>query len=178
MALTYDDLEELKLGKQTKIAQLARQQLENELEDESRKVGAEEAVLAEKRDTALSEDALAIIDQMDQLYERGEDPMKVFQQLPPELQERVAQLLQERAAIEEEKQMQQLGPLAQQGQGVGMQGQQAGVGQMQGQGQGYRMQGRGQQGMYGMGQDFTPLPQNKQSTGNITDIAKQIAIFQ
>jgi len=114
MAVTYDDIEEKNLGRQEKINQLADMKLMNDLADTEQNIAKEEAELDAKGDATLMEDAKQIVAEMDALRERGEDPMKLFEMLPPELQEGVTQLLsneeqQQSGATQEGMSMEQQG---------------------------------------------------------------------
>lgn len=114
MAVTYDDIEEKNLGRQEKINQLADMKLMNDLADTEQNIAKEEAELDAKGDATLIEDAKQIVAEMDALRERGEDPMKLFEMLPPELQEGVTQLLsneeqQQSGATQEGMSMEQQG---------------------------------------------------------------------
>jgi len=160
MPVSYDDVEERRLGRQAKIAKLADQQLEESFADEDRRLAAEEQTLNEKTDSALTEDALAFIDQMNQVQDDGGDPMQVFEQLPPELQDRVAQLL----SAPQDNSMEQFQPLP-----MNPNNPNPGQPMMDGSGQG---RGIGRQ-MMAQGQ---AMPQ--QQPVNITEQAKQIAALQ
>jgi TATA-binding protein-associated factor Taf7 len=112
MAVSYDDVEERELGRQAKIAKLANLQLENMITDEDRALAAEEQMLSEKKNAALTEDALAFIDEMDKAYDNGEDPMQIFKRLPPELQQKITEILQQ--SVQPQQQQQEFQPLPQQ----------------------------------------------------------------
>jgi hypothetical protein len=102
-AVTYADVEEREIGKQTKISELADLKIENDIANQERELGAEEQMLSEKSDVAMTEDALAFIDQMDQIHDDGGDPMEMYDRLPPEMQERVSQLLNNERGVQEEQ---------------------------------------------------------------------------
>jgi len=114
MAVSYDDVEERRLGREAKIANLAENKLENSFAEQERQLTAEEQMLGEKEDAAMTEDAMAFIDQMDKIDSQGGDPMQVLQQLPPAMQERVIELLNAEEDQQQPQQGQQFQPMPQQ----------------------------------------------------------------
>jgi len=174
MPVSYDDVEERKLGRQAKIAQLADQQLEESFAQQDRQLAAEEQAVAADRQNALMEDTIEIINQMDAISAQGGDPMELFNQLPPELQESVAMELSNQASADEEAAMGQFEPMPMNGAGQGMMNPNnpnPGQPMMDGSGQG---RGMGRQMM--AQQQGQAMPQ--QQPVNITEQAKQIASLQ
>jgi len=106
MAVSYDDVEERALGRQAKIANLAEMQLDNEISDADRALNVEQQGLNEQADAAMTQDAAAFIEQMDQVHDNGGDPMEIFNRLPPEMQEKVSMLLQQDSAPVQEQEFQ------------------------------------------------------------------------
>jgi len=164
MPVTYDDVETLELGKKAKIDQLANLKLENDMAQADRQLDAEKQMLNEKQDSALTEDALAFIDEMDKAHDNGEDPMKIFQSLTPELQQRISEIFEnKRGQQQNDGDMDDFQPMP-----MNPNNPNPGQPLMDGSGQGRGM-GRQIMAQQGQGQ---PIPQQAPST---TDIAKSIA---
>jgi hypothetical protein len=106
MAVTYDDVEEKRLGRQAKIAQLADAKIENDLAEQEMELSKAEQDNETALDEALTQDAMDIIKEMDNIQAQGGDPMAIYNQLPVVIQGRVSELLS--GAYKEEQDNQKL----------------------------------------------------------------------
>ena len=97
MAVSYDDLDDQQLGKQTRIANLAGEQIAEVAQQAE--IEAEEAEMANgaeaNQQEAMLAQAQAVIDEMDRVSEQGGNPQAVLDQVPEELAEIVVQLLEQ-----------------------------------------------------------------------------------
>jgi len=97
LAITYEDLDDQKLGRETRIANLADQKIA-EVADQA-ELEAQEAELANMAeaevDAKMLQEAQAIIDEMDRVYAQGGDPQQVLNKVPEELAQVVVQLLEQ-----------------------------------------------------------------------------------
>ena len=91
--LLYDDIEERKLGRATRIDQEATQQLDDEVSRRENEVAEQELQVADTNKSNLREDALKAIE----LIQQQEDPMAALAELPPSLQAEVKAILDEQA---------------------------------------------------------------------------------
>jgi len=149
MAVTYDDLEEKKLGRQTKIAQLADAKIEDANAQESQMLDQEKAQLDQQEEEQMTQDAMRVIEQMDIAHAQGQDPMQIYSQMPEILQAKISELLQQRTAQQGEQQDGTDGAINP----AAITPQQSGAG-------------------------IQPLARTQQGNANITDTARQIANFQ
>jgi len=104
--ITYKDLEHMERGKQQEISDLANLHLDDQVAQRERQTDMEEQMLGEKSDAAMTEDALAFIAEMDKAHDDGDDPMKIFESLPTEMQQRISELLKQQSEQEQEQQFQ------------------------------------------------------------------------
>jgi len=107
MAKTYADLEEMKMGRQANIQKEADNQIENELAQKEREVAVGEAQASDQMNQSIQEDAFQIVQEMDQIHDKGGDPMEIYQQLRPEMQEAVSVVLQQQGQEEQTAQGQE-----------------------------------------------------------------------
>lgn len=111
MAVSYDEVEERSLGRESKIASLADSKIDNDLSEQEAIVDTEIAQQGADTDDKLTQDALAVIEQMDIIQDQGGDPMEAYSQLPPVLQNKVSEILngqqQQEPQQQQESQQQQ-----------------------------------------------------------------------
>jgi len=98
--VTYDDVETMNRGRQAQVEDLSKNMIDQYSGELNRKnIEEEEKVKAEISDS-LRSDALTVIEQMDAMAESNNDPMEIYNQLPPPLQATVSKLIQERESTE------------------------------------------------------------------------------
>ena len=93
MALTYDDLEKMKLGEQAKIDMAANQKIDNDLSQQELDLAKQEQDSSQQLDQSMTEDAMNAIQKMDELDKAGQDHMTYFNNLPPAIQDKVSEIL-------------------------------------------------------------------------------------
>jgi hypothetical protein len=106
MAVSYDDIEERRLGRQARVAQLADAKIENDLAEQEMELSRAEQESETAIDEALTQDAMDIVKEMDNIQDQGGDPMAIYNQLPVVVQGRVSELLS--GAYKEEQDNQKL----------------------------------------------------------------------
>jgi len=97
MPLTYSDLEKMKLGEQAQIEQAANQKIEEGLNQQELQLDAEEQNAQAKNDEALTQDAMSVIQQMEQLDKDGKSHIKLFNSLPDVLKQKVTEILSQQS---------------------------------------------------------------------------------
>ena len=98
--ILYDDLDERKLGRATRIKEEAGQQLNDEVSRRENQVIEDEAVVADTNNQNLREDALKAIE----LLQQSADPMGELAQMPPAIQAEVKAILDESDAQQQTQQ--------------------------------------------------------------------------
>ncbi len=93
MPVSYRDIEDRKIGEQTRISSLADQKVEEDILRQESEVAAMEQEVNQKEEQAMQEDAMMVIEEMEKISEQGGDHIEYFNSLPKTLQGKVSELL-------------------------------------------------------------------------------------
>ena len=109
MPVTYADLDDRELGRQTRIANQATDQIAQATQQAE--IEAQEAELTNMAEANVDEQtveaAKRVIADMDAAYEQGIDPQQILNSIPEEIALVVVQLLEQEALAQEQQDMAQ-----------------------------------------------------------------------
>jgi hypothetical protein len=91
--VSYEELEATRIGQQVMADERNSEQIEGQIAAQSNENALTEQELAENGNDAANEEAMSVLEEMQRIESEGGDAIAFLETLPPELQERVYEIM-------------------------------------------------------------------------------------